>query len=348
VSVAAEPTPPQSKRLNRRAFVRLLLLASIGASAALLDKATQPVGALRFARWLAQGRAAPIFRPPAVVGLGQCSSYSDDVLGCLRQTWLVSDMPDVRDKRILVKPNFIDVIEGHPTTTEPEMIGAVVDLLTELGAASIVVGDGSGFRRDGLPMAAETGLDAVLARRGLSFLDLNYDDPRVTPAPHGWFRNINKLFLPRHAIEADLIVSLPKLKTHHWAGVTISLKNLFGLAPGTCYGWPKNMLHMNSIPMSILGMHQAAAPVVSVVDGIVGMEGDGPLFGTPVPHGLIAVGRDPVAVDVTCTRLMGFNPDNIDYLRLATWAGVGPRDDIELRGASADSLQRHYLPPPTI
>jgi uncharacterized protein (DUF362 family) len=336
------------KRLSRRAFVRLALLGGIGASAALLEKVTQPVGAVNFTRWLIRGRLAPILGPPAVVGLGQCAGYSDDLLGCLRETWLAAEMPDVRDKRVLVKPNLIDVIEGHPANTAPEMVGAVVDLLTELGAASVVVGDGPGFRRDAFPLLVETGLDAILARRKVRFVDLNYDDPQPVTAPGEWFRDLREIFLPRHAVEADLIVSLPKLKTHHWAGVTLSLKNLFGLAPGMCYGWPKNMLHFNGIPMSIMGLYEAAAPVVSVVDGIVGMEGDGPLFGSPVPHGLIAVGKDPVAVDVTCAQLMGFDPNAIDHLWLATWTGVGPKDNIELRGAPAESLQRTYQPPPSV
>jgi uncharacterized protein (DUF362 family) len=126
--------------------------------------------------------------------------------------------------------------------------------------------------------------------------------------------------------------------------VSLSLKNLFGVLPGARYGWPKNFLHVNGIPLSVMGLRQTLPPVVSVVDGIVGMEGDGPLFGTPVPHGLVAVGSDPLAVDVTCAQLMGFSIGAVGHLYLGKWAGVGQAENIEVRGASPESLQRQYEP----
>ena len=78
-----------------------------------------------------------------------------------------------------------------------------------------------------------------------------------------------------------MLISLPKLKTHHWAGATLSLKNLFGTLPGICYGWPKNELHWRGIPNSIVDIALTRTPDLAIVDGIVGMEGDGPLNGTP-------------------------------------------------------------------
>lgn len=195
-------------------------------------------------------------------------------------------------------------------------------------------------------MVEQSGLRAVLARRGVPFIDLNYDDPRPVPVRDGWFPGQRSIWLPRHVVEADLIVSVAKLKTHHWAGVTLSLKNLFGVVPGIRYGWPKNMLHVNGITPSILGLKQALPPVVSVVDGIVGMEGDGPLFGTPVPHGVLAVGKDPLAVDITSARLMSFEPEEIEHLWWGIWTGVGQGVHIEIRGASIHALRRRYQRPP--
>ena len=89
-----------------------------------------------------------------------------------------------------------------------------------------------------------------------------------------------KLSLPQSLRRADLIVSLPKMKTHHWAGVTLSMKNLFGVMPGVCYGWPKNVLHHAGIRQSILDINAAVRPHLAIVDGIIGMEGDGPIMGT--------------------------------------------------------------------
>lgn len=333
-------------RLTRRRFLRLAAIAGLGVSLVAADRATQPFGLPRLTYWGARGRAQELASKSATVGLARCPSY-DDALPCLREMWRESAMPDVAGKRVLVKPNLIDVIEGHPVTTSPAVVAAVLDILAEMGAGEVIVGDGPGFRRDAGPVVKASGLASVLSARGTRFVDLNYDSCRPVPVRGGWFRRENEVWLPRHILEADLIVSVPKLKTHHWAGVSLSLKNLFGIVPGSRYGWPKNMLHVNGIPLSILGLYEIVRPVVAVVDGIVGMEGDGPLFGSAVPHELLAVGTDPVAVDTVCAGLMGYALEEVYHLFLADWAGVGQARKIETRGATINSMHRSYARPPT-
>jgi uncharacterized protein (DUF362 family) len=185
-----------------------------------------------------------------------------------------------------------------------------------------------------------------LDSRGITFVDLNYDDLETVKIRDGWIRTTDTLWLPQHVIDADLIVSIPKLKAHHWAGVTLSLKNLIGIIPGSRYGWPKNFVHVNGIYATILGLYESLPPVISIVDGIIGMEGNGPLFGTPVEHRLLAMGSDPLAVDVICAQLMGFSINSIPYLSAAISAGIGQAQRIETRGIPADQLQRHYQAPP--
>ena len=107
---------------------------------------------------------------------------------------------------------------------------------------------------------------------------------------------------------------MPKLKTHHWVGVTMSLKNCFGCMPGRVYGWPKDVFHVRGIPESILDIVAAVRPSLVIMDGIVGMEGDGPIMGDPVPSGVVVVARDLVAADVTGARLMGMDPEKVPYL----------------------------------
>jgi uncharacterized protein (DUF362 family) len=337
-----DPAAP-GRHLSRRAFIRLATLAGIGGALVVLEQQTKPVGAVKSVTWAARGQAQRLAGRPAVVAIGECPSYdSAALLDAVRELWQQAGMPNVEGKRVLVKPNLIDFVEGRPVTTAPAVVGAVLDLLQELGAGEVAVGDGSGFRREAAPVVEASGLAAVLAARKAPFVDLNYDAPGPAPARDGWFLHTPQLWLPKHVREADLIVSVPKLKTHHWAGVSISLKNLFGVVPGCRYGWPKNILHVNPMPLSILGVYQAVRPVVAVVDGIIGMEGDGPLFGEPVAHGLLAVGADPVAVDATCSRLMGIAPEEVDHLRLADWAGVGQVAEIEVHGARPESLLRAY------
>ena len=86
---------------------------------------------------------------------------------------------------------------------------------------------------------------------------------------------------------------MPKLKTHHWAGMTCSMKNLFGTVPGAVYGWPKNVLHVAGIHDSILDLTATVRPHLTIVDAIVGMEGDGPIMGRPRPLGLRGDGHGP-------------------------------------------------------
>jgi uncharacterized protein (DUF362 family) len=323
----------------------LTTLTVVATGTAAIVKASEPFGFGNLIRWTGRDLAQELLAPPAVVALGNCPAY-DDSLDCLREAWSAAVMPDVAGKRVLVKPNLIDMIEGHPATTDARLVGAVVDLLRELGAGEIAVGDGPGFRREAQPVANACGLTEILARRRTPFIDLNYDDPRPLPARDGWFRAERTLWLPRHVREADLIISVPKLKTHHWAGASLSLKNLFGLIPGCRYGWPKNLLHVNGIPASILGIYKSAPPVVAVVDGIVGMEGDGPLFGSAVAHGLLAVGANAAAVDQLCAQLMGFAVDEIDHLALAAATGLAQPHKIDVRGAEQAALQRNYRHPP--
>jgi uncharacterized protein (DUF362 family) len=108
---------------------------------------------------------------------------------------------------------------------------------------------------------------------------------------------------------------MPKIKTHHWSGVTLSMKNIFGVVPGARYGWPKNILHWKGIQESILDLC-ATVPVHFVIaDGILAMEGNGPLNGTSRPLGKIVLADYPVAADATCARLMGFEPERIGHIR---------------------------------
>jgi uncharacterized protein (DUF362 family) len=113
------------------------------------------------------------------------------------------------------------------------------------------------------------------------------------------------------------------LKTHHWAGATLSLKNLFGTLPGICYGWPKNELHWRGIENSIVDIALTRTPELAIVDGIVGMEGDGPLNGSPKTLGALVMGTDLVAVDATCCRLMRLIPEKIGYLVLGNRKRLG-------------------------
>jgi uncharacterized protein (DUF362 family) len=136
---------------------------------------------------------------------------------------------------------------------------------------------------------------------------------------------------------------MPKMKTHHWVGVTLSLKNMFGIVPGRCYGWPKNILHWAGIAPAILDLASTVRPDFAIVDGIVGMEGNGPIQGTAKAAGVLVLGDDPVAVDSTCARVMGLAPERIGYLRQASaLLGHLAEDKIQQLGETIQSVRTPF------
>src|SRR5205823_5528814 len=162
----------------------------------------------------------------------------------------------------------------------------------------------------------------VLRHYKVPFIDLNHDEP-VQRVNLGRLTKLEHLYLSQTVATAEVLISLPRLKTHHWAVATLSLKNLFGTLPGICYGWPKNELHWRGIDNSIVDIALTRTPDLAIVDGIVGMEGDGPLNGTPKPLGALIMGCDLLAVDATCCRLMQLNPELIAYLGMGYQRKLG-------------------------
>jgi uncharacterized protein (DUF362 family) len=288
---------------------------------------------------------------PARVGIAECPSYNADIVTALREAWKDAAAPNLDGARVVLKPNLVDFLDGHPTFTHPRVVEALIRFLRdEQGIKSVVVAEGMTFRRDSQAVLIETGYAEMLQRMNVEFVDLNYDD-LVTIPLKGGYTFLDRLFLARTVVEADALVSVPKLKTHHWTTVSGSIKNLFGVVPGIKYGWPKNTLHMKGIGEFLAEMLDSLPTPqrVAVVDGIVGMQGDGPLFGSAASVGALIVGTDFLAVDATCARLMGFDPLQIGYLTFAAWAGLGEVDvaRIQIAGASLESLRRAFLAPPT-
>jgi uncharacterized protein (DUF362 family) len=218
-------------------------------------------------------------------------------------------------KRVVLKPNLVEYHRDKVVNTHPNIVAAVIELCQREGAAEVVVAEGPGHCRHVEYLVRASGLGDVLRHYRVAFLDLNHDEP-VRTRNRGRLTGLGHLYLARTIAAADVLISLPKLKTHHWVGATLSLKNLFGTLPGICYGWPKNELHWRGIDQSIVDIALTRPPDLAIVDGIVGMEGDGPLSGTPKTLGALIMGCDSLAVDATCCRLMQLDPEKVAYLVL--------------------------------
>ena len=188
------------------------------------------------------------FSVPArsAVGLFAAASYSIELADVIMRGFRELGV-NVSGRRVFLKPNMVEYEPGTAINTHPHVVAGTAIACRRAGAAEVVVGEGPGHRRDIEYLLATTGLYEQLKEHKLKFVDLNHDDVRVVPL-RSWFTGLRELALPVELLRSDFVISLPKLKTHHWAGMTCSMKNLFGVVPGAVYGWPKNLLHMRGIP----------------------------------------------------------------------------------------------------
>jgi uncharacterized protein (DUF362 family) len=250
---------------------------------------------------------------------------------------------EIKGKSILLKPNLVETRSNAPhINTHPMVIHAAIEAFLSLGASKVIVAEGAGHCRDTLRLLEETRIAEVLHEDRVPFVDLNNDDVYTIPNAGGNSR-LKTLTLPLTLRKVDWIVSMAKMKTHHWAGVTLSMKNLFGLMPGSFYGWPKNVLHHAGIEDCILDINATVKPHFAIVDGIVGMEGDGPIMGSPKEAGVIVMGRNLPAVDATCARVMDINPRRVDYLATASGRlGAIREESIQQRGESVSTVQSPF------
>jgi uncharacterized protein (DUF362 family) len=281
----------------------------------------------------------------ADVFVARAASYDLDLATIIRQglTELGLGPAWMRGKSVLLKPNLVEPSKAAPQiNTHPAVVRGVAEVFRGWGAREVFVAEGQGHCRDTAYVLEQTGLGPVLDEARLEFVDLNHDDV-FSRANRRGLTTLRTLHLPTSLKRADLVVSLPKMKTHHWAGVTLAMKNLFGLMPGVAYGWPKNVLHAAGIPASILDINAATRPDLAIVDGIVGMEGDGPIMGTPRHSGVLVMGTNLPSVDATASRLMGIDPARVSYLAGASgWLGPIAEGHIRQRGERIDALAGPY------
>jgi uncharacterized protein (DUF362 family) len=252
----------------------------------------------------------------SAVHIARADDYDADLAGTLqRQYAAFKEKVPLAGKRVVLKPNLVEYHRDKVINTDPRVVAAVIELCRREAAAEVIVAEGPGHCRNVEYLVTASGLGDVLRHHKVPFVDLNHDEPHKLPNL-GRLTGLDSLYVAKTVATADVLISLPKLKTHHWAGATLSLKNLFGTLPGICYGWPKNELHWRGIENSIVDIALTRTPELAIVDGIIGMEGDGPLNGTPKPLGALIMGTDLVAVDATCCRLMQLDAAKIGYLVL--------------------------------
>jgi uncharacterized protein (DUF362 family) len=274
----------------------------------------------------------------SAVTIVKAASYSDDLASRILEGVRACRL-DVTGLKILLKPNLVEFDPATCINTNVAVIAAAYDVFMKLGAAEVRIGEGPGHRRDTYALAELARYRSEIPNFDQRFVDLNRDDV----SPIQGFADRGEIYLPNSALRADLVVSLAKMKTHHWAGATLSMKNFFGTVPGAVYGWPKNELHQVGIDRSIVELTRIFRRSFAIVDGIVGMEGNGPIQGTPKAAGVLVMGSHLPAVDATCCRIMGIEPSKLAYLQMAAdTLGVVDESRIDQRGEAIRDVHTQF------
>ena len=284
-------------------------------------------------------------RPNQAVFIARNQKYDGELVRTIREGVIACefDPRSVSGKRVLLKPNLVEPSRLAPhMTTHPAMIQAAAEVFRGWNA-EVTVGEGPGHVRDTEQALLDSGVMEALLDSKLSFADLNYQAVRAV-GNVGRACDLKQFYFPQAVIEADLVVSMPKMKTHHWMGMTGAMKNLYGVIPGCKYGWPKNVLHFNGIPQTVFDINSSVGRTITIVDGIDCMEGDGPILGTKKSMGLVLIGQNLPAVDSTICRIMDILPERIPYLALAA-DKLGPVNESQItqRGESWRPLVDPFL-----
>jgi uncharacterized protein (DUF362 family)/Pyruvate/2-oxoacid:ferredoxin oxidoreductase delta subunit len=279
------------------------------------------------------------------VALLKCTDYDvDSIEKKLREgfellggkSFLRNLIPE--NSKVLLKPNFLTVIEkGSPVITHHAMFEAIVRIVKEY-SGNIVFGDspGSGDTRKA---AEKSGIMEVADRYGVKFVNFNeavhveLDNPIMYK-----FWNVAKA-----AYEADVVITLPKLKTHAMMYYTGAVKNQFGCIPGSQKAeWHTKLPDAVNFGKMLLDLNSVVKTSFAIIDGIVAMEGNGPRNGTPKKMDTIIMGKCLTAVDSTAVRLIGYdNVLSVPFLKVAhdtKWGAVMP-EEIEVLGEKVENMK---------
>lgn len=248
--------------------------------------------------------------------------------------------------KVVIKPNltyyYPDRGKVGGMTTDVRVVAGLVKALQRTADCRITIAESSG--RDAEWMFKVYGYEELAKAAGLDLVDLDDDERRIVKSPRKGGKETYAL--PETTMSADVMINVPVLKTHQLTGISIGMKNYYGLLPKV-----RNRVHRGVY-------HQQADEVLSdvaalqktdlvLVDGLIGMEGQGPLEGKPVEMNLVIAGRDMVAVDAVAAAVMGFDPADISHLQVARRRGLGEcrLEKIDVKGDSIEDVRKNFKPP---
>lgn len=280
------------------------------------------------------------------VSIVKCENYEhDDVKNAIKKSLdLIGGLPKFvkPGNTVLLKVN---AIIGFPAeraaTTHPAVVRAMAELVKEAGGI-LLVGDSSGafgFTGRTLEMCG-----IAKAARDAGAKLVNFESTGTYPVNvNGKILKIINIAKP--VIDCDVLISMPKLKTHQLTKYTGAVKNFYGVIPGT----GKAVIHQlapaeESFSNAVVDVYSTIKPALAVMDGIVGMEGEGATNGTPIESKVIISGGDCVSVDAVASEVIGFFHKDIMITRFAheRGLGVGTLDEIEVVGEKIEDVRMDF------
>lgn len=253
------------------------------------------------------------------VSLVRCPDYSDTKKAITEAVDLAGGLKDIirSGDRVLLKPNILAASPPQSAaTTHPSIVASMCELVIEAGGKPIV-GDGAGISRPGATAKAlkVSGIEEATIRAGAQVVNFETAGFSLVDVPEAL--QFRKLYIANPVLEADIVISLPKLKTHELTYYTGAVKNFFGVLPLKC----RKEIHLlgkrDLFGEAVADIYSIVKPSFAVMDGVIGMEGNGPSHGRPVNSGIILASQDCVSLDIVAAELIGFDP-----LKIPTTAGV--------------------------
>lgn len=252
------------------------------------------------------------------------------------------------ESRVLIKPNLSVALPARSgVTTDPRVVTALIHLVREAGAKEILVGESAVVGFDAGEIFDALKVRSLFEKAGARVVNLDQDQPVEVKVPRG--EVLKKVKIWRTAYESDVLISVPKMKTHFQTGVTLSLKNL----KGTVTDESKRIIHRIGVPVKkqeeygldqgIVDLNTVISADLAVIDATVSLEGfvPGPrLVGNPVRMDTLIAGFDSVAVDAVGCRVIGLDPREVRHIRLAYERKLGRMlsEEIEVVGRSVESV----------
>jgi len=239
---------------------------------------------------------------------------------------------------VFIKPNF--AAPRPPdigVTTSLAVIKEVINEVMDSGGKP-VMGE-SPATRDFDPdiVYKLLGIREFAKKVGIEFVDVEKSEKVTVEVPGGVL--FKKLKLPRIVAESDVLISIPKMKTHMFAKVSLGMKNLIGAIPIV----ERLRAHLSGLEQGIVDINKIVKQDLVVVDGTIAMEGNGPFEGDPVKLGVLVAGRDVLAVDSVCCQIMGIDPESVEYLRMA-FEQIG-RPEVEVIGETISDISHSFVIP---